>query len=133
MNRRHLFGLLAGLIAAPAELLAAKRPWPIIHRGEDVIPADLARRIHIHNHVSAWDRDSIKGMVNSSAFRTAMKDAAKGFSRTYASHASVPYVGWVMAPGAAAAAFRRVAVFERMASLDVGVWNVPHDMKRLDL
>lgn len=54
-----------------------------------------------------------------------MADAAKAFSGTYASVASIPYVGWILAPAAAAAAFAAVAAYEGLASLDVGTTYVP--------
>lgn len=54
-----------------------------------------------------------------------MADAAKAFSGTYASVASIPYVGWIMAPAAAAAAFATVAGYEAMASLAEGAWEIP--------
>jgi hypothetical protein len=59
---------------------------------------------------------------------TVMADAAKAFSGTYASVAQIPYVGWIMAPVAAASAFAAVAAYEGLASLDVGTNYVPHDM-----
>src|SRR5581483_5818863 len=49
-------------------------------------------------------------------------------SGTYAAVAQIPYVGWILAPIAAGAAFAAVAAYEGLASLDVGAWNVPHDM-----
>jgi hypothetical protein len=51
---------------------------------------------------------------------TVMADAAKAFSGTYAAVAQIPYVGWILAPAAAAAAFAAVAAYEGLASLDVG-------------
>ena len=60
--------------------------------------------------------------------RSIMADAAKAFSGVYASVASIPYVGWILAPVAAAAAFAAVSAYEGMASFDAGAWEVPHDM-----
>lgn len=57
--------------------------------------------------------------------KTVMQDAAKAFSGTYASVAQIPYVGWILAPAAAAAAFAAVAAYQGMASLDVGTPYVP--------
>lgn len=51
---------------------------------------------------------------------TVMADAAKAFSGTYASVAQIPYVGWLLAPAAASAAYAAVAAYEGLASLDVG-------------
>lgn len=59
---------------------------------------------------------------------TVMADAAKAFSGVYASVAQIPYVGWILAPVAAGAAFAAVAAYEGLASLDVGTNYVPHDM-----
>ena len=59
---------------------------------------------------------------------TVMAVAAMAFSGTYASVAQIPYVGWILAPAAAAAAFAAVAAYEGLASFDVGTNYVPHDM-----
>jgi hypothetical protein len=54
-----------------------------------------------------------------------MADAAKAFSGTYASVASIPIVGWILAPAAAAGAFAAVAAYEGLASLAEGAWEIP--------
>jgi hypothetical protein len=60
--------------------------------------------------------------------KTVMQDAAKAFTGTYASVAQIPYVGWILAPVAAAGAFAAVAGYESLASLDTGTNYVPRDM-----
>lgn len=60
--------------------------------------------------------------------KSVIQDAAKAFSGTYASVAQIPYVGWILAPVAASAAFAAVSAYEGLASLDVGAYNVPRDM-----
>lgn len=55
-------------------------------------------------------------------------DAAKAFAGVYASVAQIPYVGWIMAPEAAAAAMAEVEAFSGMASLATGTNYVPQDM-----
>lgn len=60
--------------------------------------------------------------------KTVLQDAAKAFSGTYSSVAQIPYVGWILAPAAASAAYAAVAAYEGLASLDVGTLNVPQDM-----
>lgn len=59
---------------------------------------------------------------------TVIADAAKAFSGTYASVAQIPYVGWILAPAAGAAAFAAVAAYESLASFETGTDYVPHDM-----
>ena len=59
---------------------------------------------------------------------TVMADAAKAFSGTYASVSQIPYVGWILAPIAASAAYAGVAAYEGLASLDTGTNFVPRDM-----
>jgi hypothetical protein len=59
---------------------------------------------------------------------TVLGDAAKAYSGTYASVAQIPYVGPVLAPIAAAAAYAAVAAYETLASLDTGTLNVPSNM-----
>jgi hypothetical protein len=55
-------------------------------------------------------------------------DAARAAAAVYADVASVPVIGWLLAPPAAAAAFAAVSAYSSLASLDVGAWNVPSDM-----
>ncbi len=59
---------------------------------------------------------------------TVLQNVAKAFFGTYASVAQIPYVGWILAPAAASAAFAAVAAYQGLASLDVGAYNVPQDM-----
>jgi hypothetical protein len=61
-----------------------------------------------------------KGAGAAAGGATVMADAAKAFSGTYASVAQIPYVGWILAPAAAGAAYAAVAAYEGLASLDVG-------------
>lgn len=60
--------------------------------------------------------------------KTVMSDAATAFSGTYSSVSQIPFVGWILAPAAAAAAFAAVAAYSSLASFDTGSWEVPHDM-----
>src|SRR3984885_10636600 len=59
---------------------------------------------------------------------TVMADAAKAFSGTYASVSSIPIIGWILAPVAAAAAFAVVAGYEGLATLEQGAWELPRDV-----
>ena len=54
-----------------------------------------------------------------------MKSAGTAAAGAYASVAQIPYVGWLLAPAAAAGAFAATAAF---GSFDVGTDYVPHDM-----
>jgi hypothetical protein len=54
-----------------------------------------------------------------------LKHAGSAAAAVYDDVSQIPYVGWVLAPPAAAAAFAAVAAF---ASFDVGAWNLPSDM-----
>ena len=69
-----------------------------------------------------------KAIHSATAGKSVISDAAQAFSGTYASVSKIPYVGWILAPIAAAGAFAAVAGYESLASLDVGAWNVPRDM-----
>ena len=53
-----------------------------------------------------------------------MKDAKEAAANVYADVSAIPYVGWILAPPAAAAAFAAVAAFD---SFDTGTSYVPHD------
>ena len=55
------------------------------------------------------------------------KSAAKAASEVYANVAAIPYVGWIMAPPAAAAAFVAVEAFGSGMPSAAGGWEVPHD------
>ena len=54
-----------------------------------------------------------------------MKHAGSAAAAVYDDVAQIPYVGWLLAPPAAAAAFAAVSAF---GSFDVGAWQVPGDM-----
>ena len=54
-----------------------------------------------------------------------LKDAGTAAAGAYASVAQIPYVGWLLAPAAAAGAFAATAAF---GSFDVGTDYVPQDM-----
>jgi hypothetical protein len=56
-----------------------------------------------------------------------LNSAYEAAAGTYASVAQIPYVGWILAPGAAAAAFAAVMAFNTMKSFAVGAWNLPSD------
>jgi hypothetical protein len=56
--------------------------------------------------------------------------AAEAAAHTYANVSAIPYVGWVLAPAAAAAAFAAVLAFGGklpVGSHAGGLWNVPSD------
>lgn len=55
-----------------------------------------------------------------------MMKASESAANVYESVSAIPYVGWIMAPAAAAAAFGAVAAFN---SFEVGTNYVPTDMK----
>jgi hypothetical protein len=57
-----------------------------------------------------------------------MSAAAIAFANTYASVSAIPYVGWAIAPAAAAGAEATVAAQAGLASFDVGTAYVPRDM-----
>jgi hypothetical protein len=54
-----------------------------------------------------------------------MKHAGSAAAAVYDDVAQIPYVGWILAPAAAAAAFAAVAAF---GSFDVGAYSLPSDM-----
>lgn len=71
---------------------------------------------------------SQKAVAATTGAQTVMADAAKAYSGVYASVAQIPYVGWILAPAAASAAFAAVAAYQSLASLDVGTMYVPRNM-----
>jgi TP901 family phage tail tape measure protein len=60
-----------------------------------------------------------------------MDAAAKAAAGTYASVAQIPYVGWILAPPAAALAFVAVAGYKTMLSSKGGDYNVSEDGVRM--
>ena len=58
---------------------------------------------------------------------TVMSAAAKAAAGAYSSVAQIPYVGWILAPAAAAAAFTAVAAYQVVASAEGGQERVPYD------
>lgn len=63
--------------------------------------------------------------AKASASSSIMTDAGEAAASVYAEVAQIPYVGWILAPPAAAVAFAAVAAYD---SFDVGTDYVPHDM-----
>ncbi len=63
----------------------------------------------------------------STATKTIGTDAAKAASSTYATVSEIPYVGWILAPVAAGAAYAAVIGYESMISSAGGLWSVPAD------
>lgn len=62
------------------------------------------------------------------ALKAISASAAQAAANTYASVSAIPYVGWILAPPAAAAAFAAVLAFGgKMPSAAGGMWNVPSD------
>lgn len=63
------------------------------------------------------------------ALKAISGSAAEAAANTYASVSAIPYVGWVLAPAAAAAAFAAVLAFGgKVPSAAGGMWTVPSDM-----
>jgi hypothetical protein len=77
---------------------------------------------------SAGQSTGIAQMVMS-ALKAISTSAAQAAANTYASVSAIPYVGWLLAPPAAAAAFAAVLAFgSNLPSAAGGLWNVPSDM-----
>ena len=63
-----------------------------------------------------------------SVLKSISASAAQAAAGTYASVSQIPYVGWILAPAAAAAAFAAVLAFGgKLPSSAGGLWNVPSD------
>ena len=58
---------------------------------------------------------------------TIMAAAGKAAAGAYASVAQIPYVGWLLAPAAAAVAFTAVAAYQTVASAEGGEGSVPYN------
>ena len=64
------------------------------------------------------------------ALKAITGSAAESAANTYANVSAIPYVGWILAPAAAAAAFAAVLAFGGklpVGSHAGGLWNVPSD------
>jgi len=65
----------------------------------------------------------------STAKTSIMQHAASAAAAVYDDVAQIPYVGWILAPAAAVAAFAGVMAFgSSVPGLAVGAWNLPNDM-----
>lgn len=74
--------------------------------------------------------DAIAGAAVGAATQKAsiLGHAASGAAAVYDDVAQIPYVGWLLAPPAAAAAFAAILAFGGdIPSFDVGAWNLPSD------
>ncbi len=68
------------------------------------------------------------GQTVMGALKAISASAAQAAAGAYASAAQIPYVGWLLAPAAGAAAFAAVLAFGgKMPSAAGGLWNVPSD------
>lgn len=83
--------------------------------------AAAATRTAASNTEEAAGASTAKAAASSSI----MTDAGEAAAAVYADVAQIPYVGWILAPPAAAAAFAAVAAYDSFA---VGTDYVPHDM-----
>jgi hypothetical protein len=62
------------------------------------------------------------------ALKSISTSAATAAANTYSSVSQIPYVGWILAPAAAAAAFAAVIAFGgKLPSSAGGLWDVPSD------
>jgi hypothetical protein len=115
MNRREIFRALLGISCAPVAM---------------ALPTSAPK---CSFDMTAIDSAAFSRALGHPAMRTALRNAAKVFSETYASpiylsqewrEASrrIRYVGWSLPPDEAAAAFAVVTYYEGMASLDVGTY-----------
>jgi hypothetical protein len=76
---------------------------------------------------SAGQSQGIAQMVMN-ALKAITTSAAQAAASTYSSVSAIPYVGWILAPPAAAAAFAAVLAFgSKLPSGAGGIWNVPSD------
>lgn len=57
-----------------------------------------------------------------------MSHAASAAAATYDAVSQIPFIGYILAPAAAAVAFAGTAAFGSLLSFDVGAWELPHDM-----
>jgi hypothetical protein len=71
-----------------------------------------------------------RGISMLSAEQTIFNEAAKAAASAYASVASIPLVGWLIAPGAAAAAFAAVEAYGNLASA-AGGYDIPAGLNPL--
>jgi hypothetical protein len=71
-----------------------------------------------------------RGISMLSAEQTIFNEAAKAAASAYASVASIPIVGWLIAPGAAAAAFAAVEAYGNLASA-AGGYDIPAGLNPL--
>lgn len=70
-----------------------------------------------------------KAAESSAASSSIFSSAERGAAAVYADVAEIPYVGWLLAPAAAAAAFAAIVAFGGgLGSFAEGSWNLPSDM-----
>ena len=120
--------------AAMAAWDVAKQLWSQTTQTSAVVSGQTAQTAAVVTGEAARQTAKTAAHVAGSAMEAAsgtasvMNAAYKAAANTYASVSAIPYVGWIMAPVAAAGAFAAVAAYNVMTSLDVGAWNLPHDM-----
>lgn len=90
--------------------------------------AAVASGVTAQNTARASGQAAGKAMQSSLAVSTVTSDAAQAAAGAIASVASIPIVGWAMAPAAGQAAFAATMAYAPAASLAVGTFDVPQDM-----
>lgn len=90
--------------------------------------AAVAAGVTAQNTARASGQAAGKAMQSSLAVSTVTSDAAQAAAGAMASVASIPIVGWAMAPAAGQAAFAATMAYAPAASLAVGTFEVPQDM-----
>ncbi len=96
--------------------------------GEGARTAATAAGETARTTVKAAARAASSGAELASGSAQILNDAYKSAAGAYSAVVGIPIVGPVLAPIAAGTAFAAVAAFDALTSLDVGAWNVPHDM-----
>lgn len=72
------------------------------------------------------NKSSLMGILSGASSKIFAK-AGEAAASVYASVAQIPYVGWILAPVAAGAAFIAVSAFGMMGSAEKGEWQVGED------
>ena len=122
----HWIAAQLGMTAATTAATATQTSTVVA--GQAAQTAAVVTGVTAQESAKAAARASGAAVQAATASASIMGAAYQAAAHTYASVSAIPYVGWILAPVAAAGAFAAVAAYNVVTSLDVGAWNLPRDM-----
>ena len=123
--KQGLANLMTSILASTVDMLTQS----LVKWGATELAKSAATAAGESTRLATHETAQATGMASSAAagLKSVMNDAYKAAAGAYASCADIPFVGWILAPAAGAAAFAAVAAFGGSIASAAGGWEVPQD------